>query len=140
MTGPISERYAPATLAALRIAAGLTYMSHGLQKVFGLLGGFGPNGGTVDLMTRFGASGLIELTAGTLIVIGLGTRWAAFIASGEMAVAYFWIHTGGSGKLFWWENRGELVMVYSFVFLALSALGSGPLSLDAALAKKKAEG
>lgn len=137
MTGPISERYAPAVHAALRIAVGLTYMSHGLQKIFGLLGGFGPNGGTANYMSRFGASGLIELIAGGLIVIGLGTRWAAFIASGEMAVAYFWIHTGGSGKLFWWENRGELVMVYSFVFLALSALGPGPLSVDGAIGRRK---
>ena len=137
MSGPISERYAPAIIAALRIGVGLAYWSHGLQKIFGFLGGFGPNGGTVDLMTRFGASGVIELIAGGLIVIGFGTRWAAFIASGEMAVAYFWIHTGGSGKLFWWENRGELVMVYSFAFLALSALGSGPLSVDAVLGKKK---
>ncbi len=143
MTGPISERYAPATHAALRIASGLTFMSHGLQKIFGLLGGAGPNGGSVELMSRFGAAGIIELICGALIVVGLGTRWAAFLASGEMAVAYFWIHAGGAklfsgeGKLFWWENRGELVMLYAFVFLALSAWGSGPCSVDAALAKKR---
>lgn len=136
VSGPIPARFAPAAHAALRIAAGLAYLSHGLQKIFGLLGGFGPNGGTVDLMSRFGAAGLIELTCGALITIGLRTRWAAFIASGEMAVAYFWIHSGG-GKIFWWENRGELVMLYSFVFLALSVMGAGPASVDAALERKK---
>ncbi len=135
MSGPIPARFAPATHAALRIAAGLAFMSHGLQKIFGLLGGFGPDGGTVELMSRFGVAGTIELVCGALITVGLGTRWAAFIASGEMAVAYFWIHSGG-GKIFWWENRGELVMLYSFVFLALSALGSGPASVDEALKKK----
>ena len=137
MNGPLPERYHPMVHAALRIAVGLTYCSHGAQKILGLLGGFGPSGGTVELMSRFGAAGLIELICGALIVLGLGTRWAAFLASGEMAVAYFWIHTGGSGKIFWWENRGELVMVYSFIFLALAAWGSGPLSVDAMLARRR---
>lgn len=137
MNGPLSEKHLPFAHAALRIAVGLTYWSHGAQKILGLLGGFGPDGGTVELMLRFGAAGLIELICGTLIVLGLGTRWAAFLASGEMAVAYFWIHTGGSGKIFWWENRGELVMIYSFVFLVLAAWGSGPASVDAVLARRR---
>lgn len=142
MTGPIPERYIPFTHAALRIAAGLAYVSHGAQKMLGWFGGFGPDGGTVEMMSRFGAAGTIELTCGVLITLGLGTRWAAFIASGEMAVAYFWIHSGGAklftgeGKIFWWQNRGELVMLYSFIFLALAAWGSGPLSVEAALAKR----
>jgi len=136
VTGPIPERYLPFTHTALRLAAGLAYLSHGTQKILGWLGGFGPNGGTVELMSRFGAAGTIELACGVLITLGLGTRWAAFIASGEMAVAYFWIHTGGSGKIFWWQNRGELVMLYSFIFLLLAAWGSGPLSVDEALARR----
>ncbi len=134
VSGPIPARFAPAAHAALRIAAGLTFMSHGLQK-FGFLGGFGPNGGSVELMSRFGIAAVIELVGGALIAIGLGTRWAAFIASGEMAVAYFWIHSG-DGKILWWQNHGELVMLYSFIFLALSALGSGPASVDHAMGKK----
>lgn len=136
MTGPIPERYLPAAHAALRIAAGLAYCSHGAQKMLGWLGGFGPDGGTAELMSRFGAAGTIELICGTLIAMGFGTRWAAFIASGEMAVAYFWIHTGGSGKMFWWENRGELVMLYSFIFLVLAVWGAGPFSVDNALARR----
>lgn len=136
MTGPIPERYLPATHAALRIAAGLAYFTHGAQKLLGWFGGFGPDGGTAELMSRFGAAGTIELICGALIAVGFGTRWAAFIASGEMAVAYFWIHTGGSGKIFWWENRGELVMLYSFIFLVLAAWGSGAFSVDNALARR----
>ena len=135
MTGPISERYAPATLAALRIGVGLAYWSHGLQKIFGFLGGFGPNGGTVDLMTRFGASGVIELIAGGLIVIGFGTRWAAFIASGEMAVAYFQFHAPTS--LFPSVNMGAPALLYCFFYLYLVFAGPGAWSLDGVLARAR---
>jgi putative oxidoreductase len=114
---------------ALRIAAGLAYFSHGAQKLLGWFGGFG-DAGTAELMTRWGAAGVIEITAGALIVLGLFTRPAALIASGEMAVAYFWIHWGG-GDLMWWQNRGELVMIYSFLWLFFATWGAGPYSVDA---------
>jgi putative oxidoreductase len=142
VSGPIPERYLPAAHAALRIAAGLAYFTHGAQKLLGWFGGFGPDGGTVELMSRFGAAGVIELVCGALIVLGFQTKWAAFLASGEMAVAYFWIHSGGvklfsgEGKILWWENRGELVMLYSFIFLAIAVWGSGPASVDSAMKKK----
>lgn len=124
------DRLGTTALTALRVAAGMTFFVHGAQKIFGWFGGMGADGGTVDLMTRFGAAGIIELGAGTLIVLGLFTRAAAFIASGEMAVAYFWIHSSG-GSIWWWENRGEVVMLFSFIFLYLAAVGAGPHSLDA---------
>lgn len=136
MIAPLNARYLAFTQAALRIAAGLTYATHGGQKLFGLFGGMGPNGGTVDLMSRYGVAGVIEVVAGVCLIIGLGTRLAAFIASGEMAVAYFWIHTGGSGQLFWWQNHGEVVMLYSFIWLVFAAWGAGPLSVDGWLAKR----
>lgn len=138
MTGPISERYVPAAQAALRIAAGLTYFSHGAQKLLGWFGGFGPDGGTAELMSRFGAAGVIELVAGACIALGLFTRWAAFLASGEMAVAYFWMHTGGSGSIWWWQNRGEMVMLYSFLWLLYATWGAGPASVDSWLARRRA--
>ena len=137
MLAPLPNRYLPAAQSALRIAAGLTYFSHGAAKLFGWFGGMGPNGGTVELMTRFGAAGVIEVICGACLILGLGTRLVAFIASGEMAVAYFWIHTGGSGKIFWWQNHGELVMLYSFIWLVYAAWGAGPFSLDAKLAGQK---
>ena len=82
-------------------------------------------------MSRFGAAGTIEVVAGVCIVLGLFTRSVAFIASGEMAVAYFWMHVGGSGKLWWWLNRGEVVILYAFIWLLFAAWGAGPFSLDA---------
>jgi putative oxidoreductase len=123
-------------LTALRVGAGLAYFSHGGQKIFGWFGGMGPNGGGVELMSRFGAAGMIEVVLGALIVVGLFTRAAAFVASGEMAVTYFWMHAGQSGEIFWWTNRGELPMVYAFVFLYFAARGAGPYSLDGMIAKK----
>ena len=137
MIAPISDRYRPATQAALRIGAGLAYFSHGAQKLFGWFGGAGPDGGTVELASRFGAAGVIEVVFGACLVLGLMTRLAAFIASGEMAVAYFLVHVGGSGQLFWWDNRGEMVMLYSFIWLLFAAWGAGPFSLDARLAREE---
>ncbi len=134
MTITTDQRLRDIAQTALRIAAGLTYFSHGAQKLLGWFGGFG-DGGTVDLMTRFGAAGVIETVAGGLIVLGLFTRPAAFLASGEMAVAYFWIH-GGGGELLWWQNRGEMVMLYSFIWLLFAAWGAGPYSLDAVLRQR----
>jgi len=137
MLAPLNSRYLPTVQSALRIAAGLTFFSHGAQKTLGWFGGTGPDGGTAELMSRWGAAGVIELVAGTLLILGLGTRLAAFIASGEMAIAYFWIHVGGSGKILWWQNHGEMVMLYSFIWLVYAAWGAGPISLDAWLAKRR---
>lgn len=126
-----------ASLTALRIAAGLGFFSHGGQKIFGWFGGMGPDGGTVDLMTRFGAAGVLEVVLGAAIVLGLFTRPLAFLASGEMAVAYLWAHAAGAGSLFWWANGGELAMVYSFLWLYLAARGPGPFSVDGWLARRR---
>ena len=128
---------APA-LAALRIAAGLGFFSHGAQKIFGWFGGFGADGGTAELMTRFGAAGVIEVVAGLAITIGLFTRPLAFLASGQMAVAYFWAHVAGAGSLFWWANGGELAMVYSFLWLYIAVRGPGAASVDGWLKSRNA--
>ena len=139
MIQPIPDRFAPTMQSLLRIIAGAAFFSHGAQKLFGWFGGMGPDGGTVDLMTRFGAAGVIEVVAGALILIGLVTRWAAFIASGEMAVAYFWMHASSGGP-WWWENRGELVMLFSFIFLFFAAAGPGPISVDANMDRSRSPG
>ncbi len=123
----------------VRIVIGAAFFSHGAQKQFGWFGGFGESG-TADLFTRFGAAGIIETIGGTLIILGLFTRPAAFIVSGEMAVAYFWVHVAGSGSLWWWANRGELPLLYCFMFLLFFFIGPGGLSLDATIAKRRRSG
>ena len=140
MTSEFDQRFRTVAHTALRIAAGLSYFSHGGQKLFGWFGGMGPGGGTVELLSRFGAAGTIEVIGGVCLILGLFTRPVAVIASGEMAVAYFWIHTAGSGKLWWWQNRGELVMLYSFIWLLFAAWGAGPWSVDARLRGGRATG
>lgn len=124
------------TFNALRIAAGAAFFSHGAQKLFGWFGGFGPNG-TADLMTRFGAAGIIETVCGAAILLGLFTRPLAFLASGEMAVTYFWMHVGRSGEVFWWANRGEVVMVYAFLWLFYAVHGGGSFSVDGWLKRRR---
>jgi putative oxidoreductase len=127
-------------LTLLRVAAAAAYFSHGAQKLFGWFGGFDGKGGTVELMSRFGAAGVIETVGGLALALGLFTRIVAFLASGEMAVAYFWMHAAGSGSIWWWENRGEVVMLYSFIWLFFAAYGGGPYSLDAWLSRRRRAG
>lgn len=124
------------TWNVLRIVVGVAFMTNGLPKLFGLLGGFGPDGGAAPLMSRYGVAGILEVFGGALIALGLFTRPVAFLLSGQMAVAYFWIHLGG-GELWWWNNGGERAMLYSFLFLFFSAWGAGTLSLDARIASGK---
>ena len=85
----IPERYAPTTYALFRIVFGFLFLCNGLQKTMGMFGGQVP-----PLMSMGGAAGVIETVGGLLIMIGFLTRYAAFISSGEMAVAYFLVHQG----------------------------------------------
>lgn len=140
MTPDFHRKFRTISHVALRIAAGLTFFSHGAQKILGWFGGSGPDGGTVELFTRFGAAGVIELVGGALIIIGLFTRPVAFLASGEMAVAYFWAHWGRSGEMWWWDNRGELALVYAFVWLLFAAWGAGGFSVDDWLRRRREAG
>ena len=118
------------THALLRIVAGLLFMLHGGQKLFGWFGGPGGDGGTVELASLYGLAGILEVVGGTLIIIGLLTRPVAFLLSGQMAVAYFMAHFPNG---FWpIENRGEPAALFSFIFLFLAFNGAGPLSVDAA--------
>jgi putative oxidoreductase len=119
-------RYSEALYAVLRVVAGLMFAVHGAQKVFGAFGGQ-----KVPLASLFGLAGVIELVGGILIAIGLLTSWAAFIASGEMAVAYFKVHAPQGGLPH--QNQGELAVLYCFVFLYMAARGGGRYSVDASM-------
>jgi putative oxidoreductase len=117
------------TWTALRVVTGLLIFSRGSAKLFGWFGGFG-EAGTAELMSRFGVAGVLETVGGALLIIGLFTRPAAFLLSGMLAVAYFWIHAWGN-SIWWWQNGGMSAMLFSFVFLFFAVWGGGPYSLDA---------
>ena len=115
----------PLAFAALRIVAGFLFSCHGAQKLFGAFGG--------QVMTHnplMLAAGIIEFGAGILILLGLLTRFAAFIASGEMAVGYFMQHAGWGQKFFPIVNKGELAVVYCFLFLFIACHGAGKFAAD----------
>ena len=125
--------YSPFFYALLRIFAGLMMACHGGQKVLGLFGGMPPSGGSVPAFTLFWFVGMLELIGGLLVAVGLFASWAAFLLSGLMAFAYFMAHFPQG--LIPLVNKGELAVVYCFVFLYIASRGSGTLSIDEARAR-----
>ena len=120
--------YSPYLYAVLRIVVGFLFVCHGAQKLFGVLGGFGPSGGTAPLVSLMGLAGLIEFFGGLLIMIGWLTGYVAFIASGHMAAAYFLAHYP---RGFWpILNNGEPSVLFCFIFLYMASQGAGVWSLD----------
>lgn len=125
-------RWDAETYALFRFVTGFLFAFHGIQKLFGAFGA-APSTGGLPL-----AAGVIELFGGAMIALGLGAGLAGFLASGQMAVAYFTAHF--STEAFWpIENRGELAALYCFVFLYVAARGSGAYSVDALLHRSAAE-
>jgi putative oxidoreductase len=121
------------THTLLRIGAGLLFMQHGLQKLFGWFGGMGGTGGTVTLVSQMGLAGVLETFGGLLLVLGLLTRPVAVILASEMLVAFFQAHfPRGIVPL---TNGGELALLYLLTFLFLVGNGAGPVSLDARRAR-----
>ncbi|HET7452357.1 MAG TPA: DoxX family protein [Thermoanaerobaculia bacterium] len=119
---------AEAAYAALRLVVAALYTCHGVQKIFGAFGGHAAPRGSLLF-----AAGIIEIVAGPLIGAGLFTRISAFVASGELAFAYFLRHAPHG---FWpIVNKGELAVAFCFVFLFVAASGGGRYSLDRALRK-----
>lgn len=115
----------PHIYALLRIAAGFLFFQHGLPKLFGGFGRSAP----AELMSQMGLAGIIEVVGGAMIALGLFTSPVAFLASGQMAVAYFQAH---APRGFWpITNGGELAALFCFVFLYFAAMGSGKWSIDA---------
>ena len=130
---PSDTRYAPHALAALRIAAGLLFLAHGIVKLFGFPPGAAP--GQQELLSLFGIGAVIEVATGTLVVLGLFARAAAFLASGEMAVAYWMVHAPHS--FYPAVNGGDAAILFCFVFLYVAAAGPGAFSLDGLLRKPR---
>ena len=119
---PLLGRFAEPAYALLRIVAGLLFALHGAQK-FGFFGGQ-----QVPMMSQMGLAAVIELVGGILIAVGFLTSIAAFIASGEMAVAYFIAHLPQGWNPI--ANRGEPAVLFCFIFLYIAARGGGRYSVD----------
>jgi putative oxidoreductase len=120
-------KYSEVFYGIMRIIIGLLFACHGADKLFGLFGG----PGVMHLSTKLLAAGIIEFSCGILVAIGFKAGFAAFIASGQMATAYFTVHAPGG---FWpIANKGELAVIYCFIFLFIASKGSGRLSIDKAV-------
>jgi putative oxidoreductase len=116
----------PRLLSLLRIVAAFLFIAHGTQKLFGVPAAEPRD--PVALFSLLGIAGILETFGGLLLVVGLFTRPVAFLLAGEMAVAYFLRH---APQAFWpLLNRGELAVLYCFLYLYLAAVGGGPWSLD----------
>src|SRR3984957_16064672 len=121
--------WAPRALSVLRIITGLMIIEHGMAKLLGwpVVAAFAQ----LRLFSLRGLAGTLELVGGVLLILGLFTQPAAFILSGEMAVAYFMVHAPRS--FFPLVNGGTLAIMYCFACLYLSTAGAGPWSVDAAM-------
>ncbi len=129
------DKFRPQVLSILRIMVGLLFMSAGIQKWFAFPVAM-PAAANITLFSMLGVAGCIELIGGGLLVVGLFTRYAAFITSGEMAVAY-WFYANRPARGFMpVQNGGTVEVLFCFVFLYLVFAGSGPWSLDALLRKR----
>lgn len=120
------KRIEPYAYALLRIVSGAMFAFHGAQKILGVMAESRPPVGS-----QLWVGGLIELFGGLAVALGLGTRLAAFLCSGMMAVAYFQFHwrLRSGANFFPAVNKGELAVLYCFVFLLISCQGSGRWSL-----------
>jgi putative oxidoreductase len=124
------NRWAPSVLSILRIVAALLYLQHGLSKLFG----FPQPGHMPEFLTLIWFAGIIELVGSILVGLGLFTRIAALIMSGEMAFAYFMAHAPKAPYPI--NNGGELAIMFCFVFFYFVFAGAGPWSLDALWRKR----
>ncbi|MCG8968505.1 MULTISPECIES: DoxX family protein [Streptomyces] len=128
----------PYALGLFRIVVGLLFACHGAASLFGVLGGASGTGGTIETGTWPGwYAAVIQLVAGGFVLLGLGTRAAALIASGSMAYAYFKVHQPGA--LWPMENGGEASAMFCWAFLLLVFTGSGAFGLDRVLARRTSQ-
>lgn len=132
MLDRVQAFWTPRLLSVLRIMTGLLFLQHATAKFFAFP--HVPMFDGLSLLSLIGIAGLLELAGGILLVLGLLTRPAAFILSGEMAFAYFIAHAPRG--VFPLVNGGEPAVLYCFIFLYLAAAGAGPWSVDAVLRRR----
>ena len=124
------EKFSPQVLGFVRIITGYMFLLHGTAKFFEFPISMTGGNGSVPLLSMYGIGGLIEVIGSVLIILGLFTRPAAFVLSGQMAFAYFCIHASFANILLPIVNQGELAALYSLVFLYFVTAGSGAFALD----------
>ena len=130
-------QFSPYLYAVMRIVVGFLFAGHGAQKLFGVFGGMGGTDAAAPLFSLMGLAGIIEFFGGLLIMVGWLTGYVAFIASGEMAVAYWMAHYP---RGFWpILNNGELAVLYCFIFLYMASQGAGVWSIDRARGRSQSE-
>ena len=133
MRSPVPPRWADRLLSILRIVAAFLFMAHGTQKLFAWPAREPQP--AAPILSLMGLAGVLETFGGLLLLVGLFTRPVAFVLAGEMAVAYFKAH---AARGFWpILNRGEVAVLFCFLFLYLAAAGGGPWSLDEARLRKR---
>jgi putative oxidoreductase len=129
----ILGRFSPYLYAVMRIVVGFLFACHGAQKLFGVFGGMGGTGASASLFSMMGLAGVIEFFGGALVMVGWFTGYAAFIASGQMAAAYFMAHYPRS---FWpLLNDGEPAVLFCFIFLYIASRGAVVWGVDSILGR-----
>jgi putative oxidoreductase len=129
------DRARTVTYFLLRAVSGLLIVQYGGMVLFGWFGGVPPNGGPAPLMSQAGIGAVLQFFGGLLVTIGLFTRPAAFLMSGEMAVAYFQFHQPKA--LFPIQNDGGPAILFCFIYLFFAAHGAGEWSVDALRARER---
>jgi putative oxidoreductase len=133
----LADRYQAIVVSLFRIVIGLLFLCHGAASLFGVLGGAFGRGASVPVGTWPGwYAAVIQLACGALVLVGFGTRFAALLASGSMAYAYFTVHQGHA--LWPIQNGGELSVLFCWSFLLLVVTGPGAWSIDAIISREKA--
>ncbi len=126
----LRTEWEPRVLSVVRIMVGLLFMEHGMSKLLGF-----PPGPSPSMFALAWFAGVIELVGGALVTVGLFTRIAAFIMSGEMAVGYFLVHA--PRNFFPMLNQGDAAALYCFIFLSFAVAGGGDWSLDRLLGRER---
>lgn len=124
------EKLSPVALLFVRVVVAYLFLLHGTAKIFEFPMSMTNGNGSVALLSLFGIAALLEIVGGILIIVGLFTRFTAFILSGQMAYAYFMFHATTDTLFFPILNKGELAALYSVVFLLFVFTGAGKISLD----------
>jgi putative oxidoreductase len=136
LTQHFFDTWSPRALAVLRWVTAYLYLQHGTAKLFHVP--HDPIFDHLSVLSLIGFAGMLEIVGSLLIFVGLFTRPAAFILSGEMAVAYFTVHARQGHFFMPTLNQGEVAVLYCFIFLFLATAGAGSWSIDARLALRKA--